>query len=93
MNISSIQNLAAQLSASADSGAAGSLTEEQRNLIQAVKAVNASGMLGEENELTFVLDRALGRTITQIVSKQTGKVVEQIPAEYVVRMAEELNRG
>jgi uncharacterized FlaG/YvyC family protein len=50
-------------------------------------------MLGQDNELTFVLDRALRRAITQIVSKQTGEVVEQIPSEYVLRMAEELSRG
>ena len=93
MTISSMNKLAAQLSAPADPGAPRPLTDEQRNLIQAVKAVNASGMLGQDNELTFVLDRALRRAITQIVSKQTGEVVEQIPSEYVLRMAEELSRG
>jgi uncharacterized FlaG/YvyC family protein len=58
-----------------------------------VKAVNASGMLGRDNELTFVLDRVSRRAVTRIVNKQTGEVVDQIPAEYVLRMAEELNRG
>jgi uncharacterized FlaG/YvyC family protein len=89
MIISSINKLAAQLSAPTDPSAPRPLTDEQRNLIQAVKAVNASGMLGQDNEL----DRALRRAITRIVSKQTGEVVEQIPPEYVLRMAEELNRG
>ena len=56
---SSMNKLAAQLSAPADPGAPRPLTDEQRNLIQAVKAVNASGMLGQDNELTFVLDRPL----------------------------------
>ena len=46
MNVSSIQNLAAQVSAPSEPGAARLLRDEQRNLIQAVKAVNASGMLG-----------------------------------------------
>jgi len=91
MNVSSIQNLAAQVSAPSEPGAARLLRDEQRNLIQAVKAVNASGMLGQDNELTFVQDRTLRRAVAQIVNKQTGEVVDQIPAEYVLRMAEELN--
>ena len=90
MNVSSIQNLAAQVSAPSEPGAARLLRDEQRNLIQAVKAVNASGMLGQDNELTFVQERTLRRA-AQIVNKQTGEVVDQIPAEYVLRMAEQLN--
>ena len=93
MTISSINNLAAQVSAPAEPGAIRTLTDEQRNLIQAVKAVNASEMLGQDNELTFVLDHASRRAVTRIVNKQTGEVVEQIPAEYVLRMAEEISRG
>jgi uncharacterized FlaG/YvyC family protein len=93
MSISSIQNLSTQVSAPADPGASRPLTDEQRTLIQAVKAVNASEMLGQDNELTFVLDRNTRRAVVRIVNKQTGEVVQQIPAEYVLRMAEELKRG
>ena len=93
MNVSSIRNLAAEVSAPSEQGAARLLRDEQRNLVQAVEAVNASGMLGQDNELTFVQDRTLRRAVAQIVNKQTGEVVDQIPAEYVLRMAEELNRG
>jgi uncharacterized FlaG/YvyC family protein len=42
-------------------------------------------MLGQDNELTFVQDRTLRRAVAQIVNKQTGEVVDQIPAEYVVQ--------
>jgi uncharacterized FlaG/YvyC family protein len=92
MIISSINSLAAQLGTPSEP-AAPRLLEEQRSLIQAIKAVNASEMLGQDNELTFVLDRASRRAVARIVNKHTGEVVEQIPAEYVLRMAEELNRG
>ena len=81
MTISSINNLAAQVSAPAEPGATRTRTDEQRNLIQAVKAVNASGMLGQDSELTFVLDCVSRRAVTRIVNKQTGEVVDQIPAE------------
>ena len=68
-------------------------TEDQRTLIQAVKAVNATEMFGQENELTFFLDRASRRAVARIVNKKTREVVQQIPAEYVLRMAEEIKRG
>ena len=93
MNVSSIRNLAAEMSAPSEQGATHLLRDEQRNLVQTVKAVNASDMLKQDNELTFVQDRTLRRAVAQIVNKQTGEVVDQIPAEYVLRMAEELNRG
>ncbi|HEY7335279.1 MAG TPA: flagellar protein FlaG [Bryobacteraceae bacterium] len=92
MIISSINSLAAQLSTPSEPVTPRQL-EEQRSLVQAIKAVNASEMLGQDNELTFVLDRAARRAVARIVNKQTGEVVDQIPAEYVLRMAEELNRG
>lgn len=64
--------------------------EQRRNLIQAVKAINASELLGQQNELTFVVDRATHRTIVRVVNKDTREVVMQIPAESVLRMAADL---
>ena len=90
MNIS-ITNLAAPISAPAEPAAA--QAEDQRVLIRAVKALNASDMFGGDNELTFALDRTTRRAIVRIVNKDTREVLEQIPAEYVLRMAEEMNRG
>jgi uncharacterized FlaG/YvyC family protein len=66
--------------------------EEQRKLIHAVKAVNATDLFGQDNELTFVLDRNTRRAVVRIVNRETREVVEQIPSEYVLRMAEELKR-
>lgn len=68
------------------------LTDEQRSVIQAVKAVNAAELFGEDNELTFILDRASNRPALRIVSKSTHEVVAQIPAESVLQLAEELKR-
>ena len=58
-------------------------------MIQAVKAVNASEMFGQENELTFRVDRAAGIAVVRIVNRKTGELVQQIPNEEVLKMAEE----
>jgi uncharacterized FlaG/YvyC family protein len=89
MDISSINNLA-HAAAAAGTALPEPASPDQRTLIQAVKAVNASQVFGENNELTFILDRATHRAVVRIVDRTSGEVVEQIPAEYVLRIAEEL---
>jgi flagellar protein FlaG len=66
---------------------------ERKQLIQAVREVNKSEMLGENNELTFVLDRNTRKAVVRVVNRQTGDLVFQIPPEYVLRMAQELKRN
>jgi flagellar protein FlaG len=63
----------------------------QSVLAQAVQAVNNSDLLGPENELTFVVDRAAHMVVIRLVNKDTREMIEQIPAQDVVRIAEELN--
>jgi uncharacterized FlaG/YvyC family protein len=93
MDISSINNLAQHFGAPAEPVTPKPASPDQRTLIQAVKAVNASEFLGDQNQLTFIVDRATRRTVVRIVDRKSGEVVEQIPAEYVLRMAEELKRS
>lgn len=90
MNILSLSSLSSQLNTSA-LPAPPKPTEDQRALIQAVRAVNASGLLGQEDELTFKIDRAAGIAVVRIVNKKTGELVQQIPNEQVLKMAEESN--
>jgi len=63
-----------------------------REVIQAVRAVNASDKLGDKNELTFSLDRHTRRPIVKIVNRDTKEVVEQIPSEQVLLLAENLGQ-
>jgi flagellar protein FlaG len=65
---------------------------QNREVIQAVKAVNAAELLGQNNELTFLFDRDTQRPIIRLVDRKTGAVIRQIPPEYVLRMAEDLAR-
>ncbi|HZT30588.1 MAG TPA: flagellar protein FlaG [Bryobacteraceae bacterium] len=63
---------------------------ETRDLVVALKAVNKSEMFGQDQELTFVLDRQTQRTVIQLVDRKTREVVRQIPPEYVLQAAKEL---
>lgn len=64
----------------------------QREVIQAVKALNAAEMFGQENELLFQMDRQARRVVVQVVNRETREVVSQVPPEYLLRMAEELQK-
>jgi uncharacterized FlaG/YvyC family protein len=66
---------------------------ENRNLVKAVKAVNSAETFGDQNELSFTLDRNTHLPVIRIVDRATKKVVDQIPPEYVLRLAEELRKG
>jgi len=66
------------------------LTDQQRTVVQAVKAVNGAQLFGEDHQLTYVVDPSSKRVVVRIVNRETGKLVEQIPAEYVLRLAEEV---
>jgi uncharacterized FlaG/YvyC family protein len=63
---------------------------ERRELIHAVKALNAAEAFGDKNQLTFALDRETHRAVVRIVNRNTNELVRQIPPEYVLRMAEDL---
>jgi uncharacterized FlaG/YvyC family protein len=69
---------------------------ENRQVIQAVRAVNASDKLderlGDHNELTFSLDRRTRRPVITIVNRRTHEVIQQIPNEDVLRLAENLKQ-
>lgn len=70
--------------------ARGSQLAEQRDLVQAVRTVNAAEMLGQDNELSFLMDRETQRPVLRIVNRKTKEVVRQVPPEYVLRLAREL---
>lgn len=65
---------------------------ERRELVKAVKAINATELFGENYELTFVLDRETHRPLMRIVDRQTREVIRQLPPEYAVRLTEELRQ-
>ena len=59
-----------------------------RDLSQAVRAVTASDKLGNKNELNCSLDPRTHRPVVKIVNRDTKEVIDQIPNEQVLRLAE-----
>jgi flagellar protein FlaG len=62
---------------------------QNREVIQAVKALNAAEMFGDNNELQFQKDPQTQRMVVRIVDRQTKEVISQIPPEYVLQLVAE----
>jgi len=62
---------------------------QRRELIQAAKSVNESGILGR-NQLVFLVDSQTHRPIIRVEDRETHEIVLQLPPEYVLRLAQDL---
>lgn len=62
---------------------------QNRQVIQAVKALNNTEMFGHDNELLFVKDGQSQRMVVRVVNKKTNEVLSQIPPEYVLALAQD----
>lgn len=62
---------------------------EQRELVKAVRSLNAAEVFGEARELAFAVDRETRRPVIRIVDRVSREVIQQIPAEYALRMAQD----
>ena len=63
---------------------------QNREVVQAVKALNRTELFGHDNQLRFQKDARTGRMIVKVVNSKTNEVVSQIPPEYVLRLADDL---
>jgi uncharacterized FlaG/YvyC family protein len=70
----------------------GKFSDDLRTLFLAVKEVNAAALFGKSNEVTFRMEEGSSLAKVRIVRRATQEVMNEIPAEYVLRMAEELKR-
>jgi uncharacterized FlaG/YvyC family protein len=61
-------------------------------VLQAARSVNDSGLLGH-NQLVFLIDRTTHLPIIRVVDRETHEVVLQLPAEYVLRLARDVQTG
>jgi uncharacterized FlaG/YvyC family protein len=68
------------------------IAAENREVLRAVHAVNAAELFGDQNQLRFQSDPQTHRMLIRLVNNETGEVVMQIPNEYLLRMAEELQK-
>jgi uncharacterized FlaG/YvyC family protein len=82
-----------QIPATAPAPAAPEHVAENRDIVQAVKALNAASSFGDNNELSFLLDRNTKLPVIRVINKDTKEVVEQIPAQYILELAAELGQS
>ena len=68
-------------------------TAENREVIQAVKALNGAEMFGPENELRYQKDPQTHRIVLRVVNRQTSEIISQVPPEYVLRLVEDPKGG
>ncbi len=87
MDIKSIGSMQAAMSASVAAN-----TPSRRDLLDAVQAISASNVLGDNRELNFVLDRVSHTAIMQVIDRTTNEVIMQVPAEYLLQLAKELKQ-
>ena len=66
---------------------------QNRQVVQAVKALNKSEMFGSDNDLEFQKDPESKRWVVKVINRATGDVISQIPPEYVLRLAEDLKQS
>jgi flagellar protein FlaG len=64
--------------------------EETREVVTALKALNKAELFGEDQELTFSRDPDTKRPVVQLVNRNTREVIRQIPPEYVLEAAKNL---
>jgi uncharacterized FlaG/YvyC family protein len=92
MDINSISR-SVHTSAVADATIPVEKAAENREVVQAVKALNATEMFGQDNQLMFQRDPQSQRMVVRVVNRKTKEVVTQIPAEYVLRLAADLKKN
>ena len=92
MDVNALNRITQALPAAATAIPADKATEN-REVVQAVKALNNTEMFGQENDLVFQRDPQTQRMIIKIVNRNTKDVVSQIPPEYVLRLAEDLKQA
>ncbi len=84
MNISSPGTL--PVSYQPPQAAADSTAQDLRALSQAAEAVNSRGAAGDGREFSIAIDRVSRQVVVRIVDAQTRDVIEQTPADYLLRL-------
>ena len=98
MNVSSVQTVSPQYTADRTDTKTSETIQDRtrqdsvRQLARAVKVANESGQLPQNAELAIALDRGSGQTVIRLIDRNTHELIQQIPGERVLRMAEEFKQ-
>ena len=64
-----------------------------RQIVTAIRGLNKSELLGQSRELAFIRDPETQRRVIQILDKDSGEVIDQLPPETVLQMAAQLGEA
>ena len=64
---------------------------KNRVVSEAVKNLNAVGAAGASHEFSIAIDPATRQAVVRIVDSNTNELVEQLPSEYILRVAQQLS--
>jgi uncharacterized FlaG/YvyC family protein len=59
----------------------------------AIAVINQSELLGFDRELRFSRDPQSGLGIVQVLNRTTGQVILQLPSEFILNLAQNLQKG
>jgi len=59
-------------------------------VVTAVNEINKSELMGEGRQLNFTRDPETRRPVIQIIDQSTGDVIDQIPSQTVLDLAQQL---
>jgi uncharacterized FlaG/YvyC family protein len=63
-----------------------------RQLATAVRALNQSGLFGQDRQLQFARDPTTKTVVIRVVQPNTGEVIDQIPPETVLEAFKSLGQ-
>jgi flagellar protein FlaG len=61
-----------------------------RQIVTAVNELNKSELMGQGRQLSFTRDPETRRPVIQIIDQSTGDVIDQIPSEALLELAQQL---
>jgi flagellar protein FlaG len=91
MNVTPLHN--SQIVAPSPVPASNDQQAENLALVQAVQAINAAELYGEQGELSFALDRRTQRGVVRLIERKTKQVIREVPPDQVLSLAESLEPG
>jgi uncharacterized FlaG/YvyC family protein len=64
-----------------------------RQIVTAIRGLNKSELLGQGREIAFTRDPETQRPVIQIVDRDSGEVVDQLPPETLLQLATQLENN
>jgi len=90
MDIPRVDSIGASTAVSAPTTPSNEKDIPVREIVTAVHEINRSELMGEGRQLTFSRDPQTRRPIIQIVDQSTGEVLDQIPSQTLLELAQQI---